>query len=223
MLNYQPSQDSLYYASAAKGFRPGGANAELPTTCTAGLPAPIPSTFDSDSLWQYELGSKQTLLDHHLQVNASIYYLQWKNIQQFVYLTCGLGFVPNLGNVTGKGGDIEIAWRATDDLTFGLNGAYTTTYYNGTEALTGEGEAVNLVTAGDHLAASPWNLSASMQYVFSQIERKPYLRLDYQYATAQHSVIPVLDPNKVQTATRPCPDCRRYASCRCAPACASTA
>ncbi|MGO9950469.1 MAG: TonB-dependent receptor [Steroidobacteraceae bacterium] len=195
VLNYQPSQESLYYASAAKGFRPGGANAELPTTCTAGLPAPIPSTFDSDSLWQYELGSKQTLLDHHLQVNASIYYLQWKNIQQFVYLTCGLGFVPNLGNVTGRGGDIEIAWRATDDLTFGLNGAYTTTYYNGTEALTGEGEAVNLVTAGDHLAASPWNLSASMQYVFSQVEKKPYLRLDYQYATAQHSVIPVLDPN----------------------------
>ncbi len=107
----------------------------LPTACTASLPAPIPTTFSSDSLWQYELGTKQTLLEHRLQVNASIYYLQWKNIQQFVYLTCGLGFVPNLGNVTGKGGDLEIAWRATDDLTFGLNGAYTTTYYNQTESL----------------------------------------------------------------------------------------
>ncbi len=195
VLNYQPSQDSLYYASAAKGFRPGGANATLPTACTASLPAPLPSTFASDSLWQYELGTKQTLLEHRLQVNASIYYLQWKNIQQFVYLTCGLGFVPNLGNVTGKGGDIEIAWRATDDLTFGLNGAYTTTYYNETEALTGVGLPVNLVTAGDHLPASPWNISSSLEYVFNQIEKKPYLRLDYQYATAQHSLIPVLDPN----------------------------
>ncbi|MGC1388146.1 MAG: TonB-dependent receptor [Steroidobacteraceae bacterium] len=195
VLNYQPSTDSLYYASSAKGFRPGGANAELPTTCTANLPAPIPQTFNSDSLWQYELGTKQTLLEHRLQVNASIYYLQWKNIQQFVYLTCGLGFVPNLGNVTGKGGDIEVAWRATDDLTFGLNGAYTTSYYNGTEALTGAGEAVNLVTAGDHLPASPWNVSASLDYVFNQIEKKPYLRLDYQYATAQRSLVPFLDPS----------------------------
>ncbi len=195
VLNYQPSQDSLYYASSAKGFRPGGANAALPSSCTAGLPAPIPSTFNSDSLWQYELGTKQTLLEHRLQVNASIYYLQWKNIQQFVYLTCGLGFVPNLGNVTGKGGDIEVAWRATDDLTFGLNGAYTSTYYNGTEALTGAGEAVNLVTGGDHLPASPWNVSASSEYVFNQIEKKPYLRLDYQYATAQRSLVPYLDAN----------------------------
>ncbi len=195
VLNYQPSQDSLYYISSAKGFRPGGANAQLPSICTANLPAAIPSTFNSDSLWQYELGSKQTMLDHRLQVNASIYYIQWKNIQQFVYLTCGLGFVPNLGNVTGKGGDIEIAWRATDDLTFGLNGAYTDSYYNGTEALTGAGEAVNLVTAGDHLPASPWNISANLEYVFNAIERRPYLRLDYQYATAQRSLTPGLDPS----------------------------
>jgi iron complex outermembrane receptor protein len=195
VLNYQPSRDSLYYASAAKGFRPGGVNTELPTACTASLPAAVPATFNSDSLWQYEIGTKQTLLDHRLQVNASVYYLQWKNIQQFVYLTCGLGFVPNLGEVTGKGGDIEISWRATDDLTFGLNGAYTDSYYDGTVALASAGEAVNLVTQGDHLPASPWNVSANMEYVFNGVDKKPYLRLDYQYATAQNSLTPYLNQN----------------------------
>jgi len=195
VLNYKPTEDSLYYASAAKGYRPGGVNTVLPPVCTANLPSAIPSTFNSDSLWQYEIGTKQTLLDHRLQVDTAIYYLQWKNIQQFVYLTCGLGFVPNLGNVTGKGGDIEIAWRATDGLTLGLNGAYTDSYYTSTEALTGAGEAVNLVTVGDHLPASPWNLSASLEYVFNKIERKPYLRVDYQYATPQNSETPYLDPS----------------------------
>jgi iron complex outermembrane recepter protein len=195
VLNFQPSRDSLYYASASKGFRPGGVNTQLPTACTAGLPGSIPTTFNSDSLWQYELGTKQTLLDHRLQVNASIYYLQWKNIQQFVYLTCGLGFVPNLGNVTGKGGDIEVTWRATDNLSVGLNGAYTDSYYNGTVDLASAGESVNLVTGGDHLPASPINISANLEYVFSKIENKPYLRLDYQYATAQRSLTPYLDPN----------------------------
>jgi len=195
VFNYQPSHESLYYASAAKGFRPGGVNTQLPTACTAGLPAAIPSTFNPDSLWQYELGTKQTLLDHRLQVNASIYYLQWKNIQQFVYLVCGLGFVPNLGDVTGKGGDIEISWRATEDLTFGLNGAYTDSYFNGTVALASAGEAVNLVSQGDHLPASPWNVSANLEYVFNQVEKKPYLRLDYQYATPQRSLTPYLNQN----------------------------
>jgi iron complex outermembrane recepter protein len=195
VLNYQPDSESLYYASAAKGFRPGGVNTELPTQCTANLPGAIPSTFNSDSLWQYEIGTKQTLLDHRLQVNASVYYLKWKNIQQFVYLTCGLGFVPNLGEVTGKGGDIEIAWRATDDLTFGLNGAYTDSYFDGTVALASAGEAVNLVSQGDHLPASPWNVSANMEYVFNGYPQKPYLRLDYQYATPQRSLIAGLDQN----------------------------
>ena len=89
----------------------------------------------------------------------------------------------------------RFAWRATDDLTFGLNGAYTDSYYNGTEALTGAGEAVNLVTAGNHLPASPWNVSANLEYVFNAVARKPYLRLDYQYATAQKSLTPGLDPS----------------------------
>jgi outer membrane receptor protein involved in Fe transport len=195
VLNYQPSRDSLYYVSAAKGFRPGGVNTELPTACTAGLPAPIPRTFDPDSLWQYEIGTKQTLLDHRLQVNGAIYYLQWKNIQQFVYLTCGLGFVPNLGDVTGKGGDIELTWRASEDLTIGLNGSYTDSYFNGTVGLSSVGSTLNLVSGGDHLPASPWNVSADMEYVINEMDRKPYLRLDYQYATAQRSLPPYLDPN----------------------------
>jgi hypothetical protein len=103
--------------------------------------------------------------------------------------------VPNLGEVTGKGGDIEITWRATDGLTFGLNGAYTDSYFNGTVALASAGEAVNLVSQGDHLPASPWNVSANMEYVYNQAEKKPYFRLDYQYATPQRSLTPYLDQN----------------------------
>jgi iron complex outermembrane recepter protein len=190
VLNYQPSKDSLYYASAAKGFRPGGVNAALPPQCTENLGAPVPSTYKSDSLWQYELGSKQTLLGNQLQVNGSIYYLKWKNIQQFVYLICELGFTPNLGSVTGKGGDIEVNWRPVDNLTLGLNGSYTDSYFDRTVTLS----TTNLVTSGDHLPASPWNVSASGEYVFNKIERKPYLRLDYQYATAQRSLVPSVDP-----------------------------
>jgi iron complex outermembrane recepter protein len=196
VLNYKPTSDSLYYASAAKGFRPGGVNDQLPTACTSLLPTAPPTVFSSDTLWQYELGTKQEFFDHTLQVNAAAYYIQWKNIQQFVYLSCGLGFVPNLGNVDGKGGDIEVTWRATPDLTVGVTGAYTTAYYTGTESLAnGSGSVVNLVTEGDHLLASPWNLSANAEYVYNAMEKKPYVRVDYQYTTAQNSLTPYLNPN----------------------------
>jgi len=190
VFDYTPDSDSLYYASAAKGFRPGGINTHLPPPCTVGLP-PLPSTFSSDSLWQYELGTKDSFLDRHLQVSASIYYIKWKNIQQFVYLTCGLGFDYNLGELTGKGGDIEIDWRVTPDLTLGLTAAYTDSAFDGPISLAG---IYPLVSSGDHLQASPWNTDLNLEYVWNAFNHKPYIRLDYQFATAQHSLVPYLDP-----------------------------
>lgn len=196
VFNYEPEPDSLYYVSAAKGFRPGGINTELPAACTVGLPSQ-PTTFSSDSLWQYEIGSKNTLLERRLQVSASLYYIKWKNIQQFVYLTCGLGFDYNLGELTGKGGDIEIDWRATSDLTLGFLAAYTDSAFDGPVALRGPSITYPLVSSGDHLQASPWNVDLSGEYVWQTFDRKPYVRLDYQFATAQRSLVPYLDPANV--------------------------
>ncbi len=200
VLNYQPDADSLYYASAAKGFRPGGINTTLPANCLpAGLsPAAAAAPFTPDSLWQYEVGTKNTLLDRHLTVSASAYYLQWKNIQQFVYLSCGLGFDYNLGEATGKGGDVELEWRATDGLTLGFTAAYTDTSFNNNITLPGGTD--QLVAAGDHLAASPWNIDLNGEYSWKGSQYEPYLRLDYQYATAQNSLVPYQDPANLPNA-----------------------
>ena len=137
------------------------------------------------------MGSKIALLDHRLTVSGSIYYIKWKNIQQFVYLTCGLGFDYNLGEVTGKGGDVEIAWRALDSLTLGLTAAYTDSAFNDNVVLQGSTDKV--VSSGDHLQASPWNIDLNAEYVLTAADFKPYLRLDYQYATPQRSLVPYTD------------------------------
>jgi len=200
VLNYQPDPDSLYYASAAKGFRPGGINTTLPANCFTGTgvsPQAAAAPFSSDSLWQYELGFKDTLLDHRLTVNAAVYYIKWKNIQQFIYLACGLGLDYNTGEVTGKGGDLEIAWRALDSLTLGLTASYTDSSFDDNVVL---GTSDRVVTAGDHLQASPWNIDVNAEYVWTASAIKPYLRLDYQYATAQRSLIPYTDPSNLPNA-----------------------
>jgi len=191
VLNYTPDPDSLYYASAAKGFRVGGINSQLPPQC--GLPT-VPGTFAPDSLWQYEIGAKNTLLDHHLQVSTALYYIDWKNIQQFVYLTCGLGFDFNLGDATGKGGEIQVDWRATQDLTLGLIAAYTETSYNDTVSIPGIPFYDQIVAKGDHIQASPWNLDFNAEYVWNRVNRHPYVRIDYQFATAQTSLVPFQNP-----------------------------
>jgi outer membrane receptor protein involved in Fe transport len=194
VLNYTPDSDSLYYASASKGFRPGGINTTLPSNCFTGTgvnPASAAAPFSSDSLWQYEVGSKNTLFDNHLTVSGSLYYIQWKNIQQFVYLSCGLGFDYNLGEVTGKGGDVEIDWKPYTGTTLGLTAAYTDSKFD--QKVTLPGGTDQLVASGDHLPASPWNIDASLEYVWTAMEKKPYVRFDYQFATAQNSLIPYQD------------------------------
>ena len=194
VLNYQPNTDTLFYASAAKGFRPGGINTTLPNNCFNGTgvsPQAAAAPFSSDSLWQYEIGTKDSLLDRRMTVSAAIYYIKWKNIQQFIYLACGLGIDYNTGEVTGKGGDIEIQWRALDALTLGITASYTDASFDDNVVL---GTSDRVVTAGDHLQASPWNLDLNGEYVWTANDIKPYLRLDYQFATAQRSLIPYTDP-----------------------------
>jgi iron complex outermembrane recepter protein len=194
VLNYQPNSDTLVYASAAKGFRPGGINTTLPDACfknTGVSPEAAAAPFSSDSLWQYELGTKDSLLDHRMTVSASVYYIKWKNIQQFVYLACGLGIDYNTGEVTGKGGDIDIQWRALDALTFGITASYTDSSFDDNVVL---GTSDRVITSGDHLQASPWNVDLNGEYVWTANDVKPYLRLDYQYATPQRSLIAYTDP-----------------------------
>ncbi len=202
VLNYQPDHDTLYYASAAKGFRPGGINSQLPQNCyPQGIDAASAAKpFDADSLWQYEVGTKTAALDHHLTVSGAVYYIKWKNIQQFVYLACGLGFNYNLGQLTGKGAELELSWKASDNLTLGFNAAYTDAKYESAIVLGNASPPDQLVAAGNHLPTSPWNVQLTGEYTWKDVAKKPYLRVDYQYTTAQTDLVPYQDPANIPNA-----------------------
>jgi iron complex outermembrane receptor protein len=66
-LSYEFSKDLMVYATAAKGFRPGGGNQPLPNFPPPNAPANFgytewPKTYNSDSLWSYEVGEKSRFL-----------------------------------------------------------------------------------------------------------------------------------------------------------------
>lgn len=207
VIAYQPDPRNLLYASAAKGYRPGGINGELSSLCgpdlaSIGLTAG-PTSYAADSLWSYELGAKNSLLNGRVQINASAFVIDWNNIQQFVYLpSCGQNFVENLGKVRSIGGEFEMQARPVDALLLDLSVArvdakYTETVCAGPSACTGaSATAQPVVTEGDRLPGAPWTFLASAEYSFRTIEnRQPYLRVAYQYATAQTALQPIQDPN----------------------------
>jgi len=115
-LTIKPTTHNLIYALADKGFRPGGGNTPIPDTCAQDLAAlgltALPTQFRSDSLWNYEVGSKNTLLDGRLTLNANLFYMDWSKIQQSVALPhCGFGFTGNLGAAVSKGGEFDLDAR----------------------------------------------------------------------------------------------------------------
>jgi iron complex outermembrane receptor protein len=212
VLSWQPDRDDLLYVSASKGFRPGGPNVGVGGICGTSLDAlglsQVPGQFSSDSLWSYEIGSKNTFLDHTLQINASIFYIDWRNIQQNVYLpSCGEQFTANLGKAKSEGGDVEVLYRPIEVLTFDLSAAYTdarltktscagTLNYGGPDVgCTGAATAASpIATSGDALLGAPWSFTASSEYHFPEwAGRTPYARLDFQHSTAQKSLLPGQD------------------------------
>ena len=214
VLAWEPNRDNNVYVSASKGFRPGGPNVAVGSICGGSLSAigvsQVPGEFSSDSLWSYELGSKNSFFDHTLAINASIFYIDWTNIQQNVYLpTCGEQFTANLGKAKSEGGDLEVLYRPLTQLTFDLTAAYTdarltktscagTLAYNAaSNACVGSGlDARPIATNGDALLGAPWTFTASGEYHFPDWQgHEPYLRLDFSHATAQHALLQGQDPN----------------------------
>ena len=98
---YQINPDAMVYASAAKGFRSGGANA-VPAYCGA-----AGGEYKSDSLWSYEVGSKNTLFDGRMNTRLAAYRINWSNIQQNILLACTYSVTSNAGAATSTGAEIE--------------------------------------------------------------------------------------------------------------------
>ena len=123
-LSHDFDANNQLYASIGEGFRLGGPTGPIPYgSCTAtgdfaqnGITTQ-PTSFKSDSLWTYELGSKNILADDTISLNTSVFYTSWKNVQQSVWLTgCGFGFIENVGDAAILGGEIEAAAKVTKAL-----------------------------------------------------------------------------------------------------------
>ncbi|HVW67749.1 MAG TPA: TonB-dependent receptor [Steroidobacteraceae bacterium] len=137
-LDYHLDADKMLYGVASKGFRPGGLVPAVPagaagttTDCVAALHALNPNitleqtrSFHSDSLWNYEGGFKTSWFDHRVTVDGAGFYIDWKNIQQEILLSCGFQYTANAGAATSKGGELEVRARPLQPLELSLGVGY---------------------------------------------------------------------------------------------------
>lgn len=193
-LQYDLDDHKMVYASASKGFRPGGGQLPVdPTFCAADLAtlgiSASPLGFESDSLWSYELGSKGVVGGGKLQFDVNAYYVKWKNIQQSIRLPrCSFSYVDNLGEATGKGVDLQLAFTPTAGVTLGLNVGYNNTSFD--EDILG-GNGLVLREEGDKIGGPAWTGSAYVAAERPVTETMTaYGRADYSYQSKGYSPNP---------------------------------
>jgi iron complex outermembrane recepter protein len=216
-VSFQMDPNNLFYATYAKGFRPGGVNPPLPggylsdgtpNVCTPGLiqdgysSGESPNNYKSDNTRSFEIGSKNNF-DNRLRIATSVYYVKWNDIQQNVYVgSCGLQFTDNLGTAVAKGADIQadlaLDWGFSLEASVGYTSARFTKTSKGNLAVAGDaisGEAAINYAPGTN---PPWTVAVGPQYSFKAMGRDAFVRFDWEYTSRNPWLAPVQDPNSVQ-------------------------
>lgn len=76
-FDWSLSQDSMVYAFYSRGYKPGGLNPAIPVDfqSSSGF------SFDSEKISSFEIGTKNTLLEGSMVVNAALYYYDYEGLQ----------------------------------------------------------------------------------------------------------------------------------------------
>ncbi len=134
VANWTPKLDftdqTLVYASYARGYKGGGANPPMPEATFESSQSSLvhPPTFDPEFVNAYELGTKNTLMDGALTLNGDIFYYDYKGYQisQIVDRTSiNLNF-----NAKIKGAELEASYEPIPGLKFNFTGGYEKTRVN---------------------------------------------------------------------------------------------
>jgi iron complex outermembrane receptor protein len=152
----------MLYARFATGYQPGGPNVALP-----GMPASV----DSSMLASYEIGVKSEFADRSAGLDVAAFRIEWDDIQVASSFN-GVGGLVNGGEATSEGVELASWFRATDDLQFGINAAYTKARVKNDFAPTvipqdGFDVVLNTGLAGDRMPYVPkLSWSATAEYGF---------------------------------------------------------
>lgn len=183
-LTWTRNDDFMAYALVSKGFRMGGPNV------TPSLPGqPVPPTYESDSLINYELGIRSDLADGRLLLDVTGFFIDWDNIQLNRQTTSSLNFGVNAGAAEVYGAEVSAALSIVDGLT--LRSAVTYTDAAISEEIPGYPiPTVDPIPAGSQLpGSSDWLISNVLTYDWSAGPFEPSVVLSQRFVSEAPSTI----------------------------------
>jgi iron complex outermembrane recepter protein len=136
---FRISPDLMVYARSASGYRAGGINPAF----ARGFP--VPPGWKSDKTYTYEVGAKGILMDRALSFDASLFYIDWKDLQ-LNYTNAGFGYTSNGSRAKSQGIELSIEAHPLKGMTVA-----TSMSYNQAELTESLGASTARGVAGDRL------------------------------------------------------------------------
>jgi iron complex outermembrane recepter protein len=180
-LTWSPGEDLLIYGLVSKGFRFGGPNLAVDPDFA------IPAAFQSDSLVNYELGVRSNLDGRRLQLDGSLFYIDWSDIQVTLSTPNGFTYTDNAGKARNYGFEGVAAFRPSRGLTLQgnvtwLDSQLRSDFVSGT-AIVPKGRTLP--------GAADWQISAAALYTFVDSPLLPSIAFSHRYiSTAPGALVP---------------------------------
>ena len=127
-LRYLFNDNVQTYVLAARGFQFGGVQLNPPVTALALADPANFDSFESSTLWNYEIGLRTEFFDRALRFDITAFYLDWKDMQitvrkplidtpatQNIY---EVGFIENVGSAESKGVEAALSVKPAEGVTF---------------------------------------------------------------------------------------------------------
>ncbi len=123
-IDWQATNDVLFFASYAQGFRPPVTNRVVGGLATnqsgvfEGYRIPVYS--QTDTLDNFEIGMKSEFLRNRLRINATLFQSEISDLQTSRFDPANISFLwfsDNVGDAEIRGLDTDFAYRASENLT----------------------------------------------------------------------------------------------------------
>ena len=187
IASYKITDTTTLNAQASKGFRLGGFDDPIllplcsPQDRVTFGSAP---TWNDETVWNYEIGSKSKLLNGRGSLNASAFYVDVNDLQVVVTAgTCSSRLVFNVPKARSVGAEVEFGYAPTDRFDFSASAGYNDSEVRSTVA----GAATVLATGireGNRLPGVP-----KFQAALSATYQQPVAEDFRGYATATYNHI----------------------------------
>lgn len=182
---YKIDNDKMVYFTYTEGFRSGGVNSGKRGTIYG--PDGVYHTFDSDTLLNYEIGTKTTWANGRFQFNITAYHMVWEDIQIEAVDPTAAFYTNGIVNFTEAeidGFEADFSWIPAERwLLSGVLG-YNDAALSQDATLFPDGDEPKTAVKGTRLPLVPdWKASLTAQYTFARSMggAEPYLLGVYTY------------------------------------------